>query len=300
MLTWPAHAGAVTSVAFVPGGGLLSTGTDGVLKHWDAATGSLRDLRDLSAAGQDPAECYPLRVLVDAAGRSAVAALGSGGVRFYDLDGLSQVADLPLAALYGIAAGPGGASVFVLATGNVRSQRWPAADPVAVVEYRFEGAEPVAWSRHPPGGVYYGLAVSPDGAQVVASRTRYAWPSGEMTGPASLATGSMFAVSPDGDKLFGASGARLMVWGMQTGALRRKLKGHLATITGLSTTPDGRKLWTASADATVRRWDVETYRCETCYALKVGPLGCVAVSPDGLTAAAGSAHTGHVAVWDLD
>ncbi|MCE9563737.1 MAG: WD40 domain-containing protein [Planctomycetes bacterium] len=42
MLTWQAHTGAVTSLAFVPGGGLLSTGADG-LKRWDTLSGVLQD-----------------------------------------------------------------------------------------------------------------------------------------------------------------------------------------------------------------------------------------------------------------
>jgi WD40 repeat protein len=82
--------------------------------------------------------------------------------------------------------------------------------------------------------------------------------------------------------------------------VRQRLKGHVAPITALASTPNGRRVWTASADATVRQWDAETYQCEKWYRLPIGPLGCIAVSPDGLTAAAGSAGNGSVAMWDLE
>jgi WD40 repeat protein len=288
MLTWAAHAGGVTSVAFVPGGGLLSTGTDGVLRHWDAATGAEHRSWKLAAGGE---EWRLIRAVSESTGRYAVVGIRTEGVRVFDLSDGNVTNELRWHRLYALAPSPAGDTVFCAGI---------PVGPAVVAEVRPSAGRPVFRPVRGGFGDGAGLAIAPDGSQVIIGRNRLAWPSGKLAGPVSLATGSMFAVSPDGDKLFGANGARLMVWGMQTGAVRQKLKGHLATITGLTTTPGGRKLWTASADATVRRWDVETYRCEKCYALKVGPLGCVAVSPDGLTAAAGSAHSGRVAVWDLD
>ena len=47
-----------------------------------------------------------------------------------------------------------------------------------------------------------------------------------------------FAVSGDGDKLFGMHGSRLIVWGFQLGFVRQRLKGHIAPITALATTPE--------------------------------------------------------------
>jgi WD40 repeat protein len=295
MLTWGAHTDAVTSLAFVPGGGLLSTGTDGVLKHWDPTTGSLHYFWKLAegVSRYTATECALLKVVADATGRYAAVGLRTEGVRFFDLSDGSVANEFRLAQLVELAPSPDGESVFCGGQGvNGGGRIWELRSPTGAIL-----AQSVSFDRIGHRG---GLAVSPDGKQVIAGRTRFDWPSGEVAAPVVLATGNMLAVSPDGDKLFGANGSRLMVWGFQVGALRRKLKGHLAPVIGLTTTPDGRKLWTASIDATVRQWDVETYRCTQCYGLKIGPLGCVAVSPDGLTAAAGSRHNGHIAVWDLD
>ena len=297
MLIWHAHAGAVTSLAFVPGGGLLSTGVDGVLKHWDATSGSSRFFWKLAETVEKPAECALLRVIADLSGQYAAVGLRSEGVRFFDLANSSVAGEFRLTSLYDLDRFPFGASVFCIGNRDGAGMRvWQIAIPTG---------EPLTKSATPCPARYGGnggngeLAASPDGTQVLAVGKRFAWPSGIASGPVALARGSMLVVSPDGDKLFGSQGRYLGVWGFQLGTFRRKLKGHLAPNTGLTSTPDGRQLWTASLDATVRQWDVDTYRCETCYGLKIGPLGCVAVSPDGLTAAAGSRHTGNIAVWDL-
>ena len=50
-------------------------------------------------------------------------------------------------------------------------------------------------------------------------------------------------------------------------------------------------------DGTVRTW--EDGRQRSAYALEVGRLCCLAVAPDGMTAAAGG-ETGTVVVWDLE
>jgi WD40 repeat protein len=299
MLTWHAHEGAVTSLAFVPGGGLLSTGTDGWLRSWDATSGTQHNgWRMTEPAAADASNL--IRVLVDSIGRYAAVGLRDRGVCFIDLTDASVVGEFRMDGLGALVLAPSLETIFCAGYRPASQQRiWQIAIPTG--EILAQSAQcPARFGGR--GGV--DLAVSPDGSQVIANGKRFAWPKGEIAGPVTLVRGNLFVVSPDGDKLFSANGPRLAVWGLQVGALRQRLKGHVAPITGLTTTPDGRKLWTASADATVRQWEVDTYRCTQCYSFKIGPLGCVAVSADGLTAAAGSAHAGHtnghIAVWDLD
>jgi WD40 repeat protein len=295
MLTWEAHAGAVTSLAFVPGGGLLSTGVDGVVKHWDATTGSRLNTWKLAYAAENADDSNLLRVLSDATGRYAAVGLRTEGVRFFDLeDGREARSHFELSDTVGPVSAPDGASVFVVG----RESRWFSRSTSQLFQYRYPPGKVIAVSKVAVSGP---IVPNRDGSQILVGRERLRWPSGESGEPLNFyPSGQPHVVSADGDKLFGVNGTRLMVWGFQLGTFRRKITGHLDQITGLTNTPDGRKLWTASADATVRQWDVETYRCEKCYGLKVGPLGCVAVSPDGLTAAAGSRHNGKIAVWDLD
>jgi WD40 repeat protein len=295
MFTWEAHAGAVTSLAFVPGGGLLSTGVDGVVKHWDAASGTKLNTWKFAKTAESADGSTLLRVLADATGRSAAVGLRTEGVRFFDLDDGKEAEHFELSEMAGLTSAPDGASVFVVG----RPRRGASRHTSRLFQYSYPPGTLIAASKS--WAVSGPIVPNRDGSQILAGRERFHWPTGEPGDPINLHhAGQPHAVSADGDKLFGFQGTRLVVWGFQLGTLRRKIKGHLAPITGLTTTSDGRKLWTASLDATVRQWDVETYRCEKWYTLKVGPLGCVAVSPDGLTAAAGSRHNGNIAVWDLD
>jgi WD40 repeat protein len=99
------------------------------------------------------------------------------------------------------------------------------------------------------------------------------------------------AFSPDGRILAGACQARpasLRVWNAETGAERTLLR-HTDTICGLALHPAGRLAATASADATVRLWDL------TPGGLKVGTVDfstwaqprCVAFTPQGRHLAVG-------------
>jgi WD40 repeat protein len=294
MLTWEAHAGAVTSLAFVPGGGLLSTGVDGVVKHWDATTGSRQNTWKFASAAENADDSNLIRVLSDTTGRYAAVGLRTEGVRFFDLEDGKEAEHFELSDTFGLVPAPDGASVFVVG----RESRWFSRSTSRLFQYSYPPGKVIAVSKIAVSGP---IVSNRDGSQILVGRERLCWPSGESGDPLNLySSGQPHVVSADGDKLFGVHGTRLVVWGFHFGTLRRKLKGHLDHITGLTSTPDGRKLWTCSADATVRQWDVDTYRCEKCYGLKLGPLGCVAVSPDGLTAAAGSRHNGKIAVWDLD
>jgi WD40 repeat protein len=66
----------------------------------------------------------------------------------------------------------------------------------------------------------------------------------------------------------------------------------------LATDPGGRFFLTASGHR-VSVWETKTWKEAKTFAWKVGPITCLAVSPDGLLAAAGSA-TGKVMVWDVE
>lgn len=62
--------------------------------------------------------------------------------------------------------------------------------------------------------------------------------------------------------------------------------------------PHGRFLLTASGSS-VSVWDPKTWTVAKTYDWKAGAITCLAVAPDGLTAAAGTA-TGKVVVWDVE
>jgi WD40 repeat protein len=87
------------------------------------------------------------------------------------------------------------------------------------------------------------------------------------------------------------------VWsaGLSTKAAEVKTGG--AALTALAADVHGRCLFTASG-VKVTRWDVSNWTPADTYDWQIGRITCLAVSPDGLTAAAGSA-TGNVVVWDV-
>ncbi len=76
-----------------------------------------------------------------------------------------------------------------------------------------------------------------------------------------------------------------------------EVKTGRTALTALSADVHGRSLFTA-ADGNVTRWDVSSWKAADTYDWGIGPITCLAVSPDGLAATAGSA-TGKVVVWDV-
>jgi WD40 repeat protein len=63
-------------------------------------------------------------------------------------------------------------------------------------------------------------------------------------------------------------------------------------------TPDGHNLIAAGEDGRARVWDLVMARWTKVFRWKVGAIYAVAISPDGMTAAAGGAKD--IVVWDLE
>ena len=76
------------------------------------------------------------------------------------------------------------------------------------------------------------------------------------------------------------------------------VKGGRRKFAAFAAAPHGRFFLTASGHR-VSVWETNTWQEAKTFAWKAGPITCLAVSPDGLTAAAGSS-TGKVVVWDVE
>ena len=88
------------------------------------------------------------------------------------------------------------------------------------------------------------------------------------------------------------------VWNVATGQERHTLRDHNWGILGLAFSPDGRTLASASADSSVRLWDLKTGApIETPPMGHAGPCRGVAFSPDGLYLAS-AGHDQTVKIWD--
>jgi WD40 repeat protein len=113
------------------------------------------------------------------------------------------------------------------------------------------------------------------------------------------------AFSPDGRVLAGIAGFA----GLAGSCLRildveenRELALHTRDtqhFQNLSFTVDGRYLLTVSDDETTSAWDTGSWQEHSTYTWQIGNLLNIAVSPDGLVAAAGS-DSGKIVIWDLD
>ena len=103
------------------------------------------------------------------------------------------------------------------------------------------------------------------------------------------------AVAPDGHAAAtaGADGV-VRVYSIPDLSETRAFRGHEGWVTGLTFTADGRALFSAGADKSVRRFEMPRVTTASGHA---GPVTAVAVSPDGQLFATGSADRS-AKVWD--
>jgi WD40 repeat protein len=107
------------------------------------------------------------------------------------------------------------------------------------------------------------------------------------------------AFDPTSRYLAAASGTTLLVWDLTTRAEVASLRQKRKYFLGVAFTRNGKFLGTTSNEATVKLWDTATWQQTREYAWEIGGLKCLAFSPDGMLAAAGS-DKNRIVVWDLD
>jgi WD40 repeat protein len=77
-------------------------------------------------------------------------------------------------------------------------------------------------------------------------------------------------------------------WVAPGGPLMRTLEGHTGVVQAVTLTPDGRRAVSASADRTLRLWDLESGQALRTLEAHTGQFTAVAVTPDGRRAVSGS------------
>jgi WD40 repeat protein len=150
------------------------------------------------------------------------------------------------------------------------------------------------------------VGFSPDGRYLSTGEALWDARTGKAVFPIGQATG-VVAFSPDGRRLaitgreLGFQNKLVRVWDVQADRLLLALRGHTDEIRGVTWSPDGKRLATASDDKTVRVWDAQTGQ-ETL--VLQGPIQGhargvtgVAFSPDGSRLSSAS-RDGIVSVWD--
>jgi eukaryotic-like serine/threonine-protein kinase len=316
------HKGSVYHAGFSPDGKtLVSCGEDGTVRFWDVATGqSLRTIPAQDQAGEvNSAEfsadgrtlvtasddgkvrlwnlaTYRLEATIPAHQASAYAGFAPDGRRLISAgrrDRLVKLWDLatyqPLVSikasekdLENVVFSPDGRTLATVGEdGNIKL--WNSAD-----------LSPTG-SLFVSGGPVYGLAFSAD-------RTRIA--TGDVAGNVRVCDRSGFALRNEfrdaqqhtadiqsvaflaGDRMIVSAGGYgiLKLWDSATGKCLGSLLGHTDKIWGVSISPDGTTLATASSDGTVKLWDARPTRQErTLLAQTALANVTMAFTPDGQT-----------------
>jgi WD40 repeat protein/serine/threonine protein kinase len=332
-LTLLGHKGGVTAVAFAPDGQRLVTGgSDGTARMWDAANG-----RELFRLEGHRSNVTAVAFAPD--GRWVVTAGTDGTTRLWDTNSgreLKTLRDEKAAPVWAVAVTLDGKRV-VTGSQDGAARVWDATN----------GQELLTLQKHT--GPVWALAATPDGRRVVTlSQDRAArvftrvW---DMNGGqdyvlGNLAEGFSVAISADGRLILksedstiqlwdGASGRCLQsfykcpgmirsvaltpdgkramagfwdgtakLWDSISGREILTLKGHRNWVVGVAISPDGKRLATASLDGTARVWDISSGGATRTLRGHAGSVNCLAVTPDGQRIITGSAD-GTARIWDL-
>jgi WD40 repeat protein len=156
---------------------------------------------------------------------------------------------------------------------------------------------------HPQGGLLAACEVTHDAAGMrYALRLRDA-STGALLGLPGQTTRYVGTVrsafTPDGSRVLVWDVDGVVLFGVGDGSARLIPYPGRAYLRGAAVHPSGRFFATVANDGIARYWDLSSLEQTQAFAWKAGKLGCVAFSPDGMLAAAGT-DGGQVVLWDVD
>ncbi len=239
-----------SAIEFRPDGSqLITAGSDGAARIWDALSGRiLRTLpphtRFLTAASFSPD------------GSRVVTASADGRAKLWDLQSGEMLWELgtPAVRIHSVQFHPDGSRV-VTADGSGAVILWDRAT----------GAPLRTFSAHKQGAL--AAVFRQDGLRIVTGghdNLAKVWDAatGEMLLSLVGHTGAVrcVAFSPDGTRIVTAGGdGSVKLWDAASGTEVLTLKGHADAINTAHFSPEGERIVTASDDGTVRIWDVRPF-----------------------------------------
>jgi serine/threonine protein kinase len=279
------HRGGTDSVAFTDdGGSLVTTGADGTLKIWNAATGAIVRTLEL-----DDGAATSLAVF----GRRAITGHADGTIALWDIDSGEKVGNYRRneANIWSVAFA-GDQSHFLASSHDWAITLWDTrttSEPLHVFEAHENAVQAVAFSPHGP-------FIASGGAD----RTVKLWNPWSLNvirtyrGHRDFVTALTF--SPDGKLLASADlDGWIRLWSTSSSRLYRILSGHNGRVTDLAFSPDGELLASAGEDGAVRLWDFRRSRPVRTYT--GAAVKSLAFSPDGKRLAVASVE-GSVGLWN--
>jgi WD40 repeat protein len=287
------HDNTIRALAWSPDGRLLaSAGDDTRILLWDPATGDCEaELTGHRSRVRGLAFSPDGATLLSGSDDSAVLLwdVAGGTVRRSLLRRQST-------RVAGVAFHPNGDwAVAGLEFGDAEGRVW---DPVSGREIALLGHGGRAWSLAvSPGGDTLGVGL---GLGPVVLYDTGRWVEQKRL-PHTVAVRSL-AFSSDGRTLVTAPGTPLLVWDLQASggpAVRGQLGEPRHLIESVSFHADGRTLAAGCWDSSVRIYDTAACVEQARYNFEIGRVFAVAISPDGMTAAAGGDRP-EVILLDVD
>ena len=106
--------------------------------------------------------------------------------------------------------------------------------------------------------------------------------------------------SSDGRWLAASRGKNVIVWEVLTGEVVHTLEGHQLNVLSIAFSPDNRRLASASADETVKLWDISTAKPVLTFTFSKhqGSVVFVAFSPDANSIVSGGDSDNLIILWD--